>query len=81
MDDGGKGANTPRGQIISVAGCQRSQQWRLKEHLKYQFGLKVSIYKNNQLYIPCKSHTKFYNLISPFVVPSLRYKLVEPRND
>ncbi len=75
MDDGGKGANTPKGLIISAAGFTSIEQILLKKCLENNFRLIVNIHKNGQFYIPASSYNCFYNLVNPHIVPSMRYKL------
>ncbi len=75
MDDGGKGARTPRGVIISVAGFSLIERMLLKQCLEENFQLIVNIHKNGQLYIPVTSYVRFYELVSPYIIPSMWYKL------
>jgi hypothetical protein len=75
MDDGGKGAKTPRGVIISVAGFSLAEHSLLKQCLEVNFQLSVNIHKNGQLYIPASSYKHFYELVNPYVIPCMRYKL------
>lgn len=80
MDDGGRGANTPRGQIISVAGFDLESRNLLKQCLFRNYQMQVRVYKNGQMYIPIEAVDAFHRIVSPRIIPSIRYKL-EPRND
>lgn len=75
MDDGGRGAKTPKGLIISAAGFSSTEHILLKECLERNFKLIVNIHKNGQFYIPASSYECFYELVNPYIVPSMRYKL------
>ena len=75
MDDGGKGANTPKGQIISVAGFDQNDQKRLQSCLSLNYKIEVTLHKNGQFYIPVKSVNLFHFIVTPLIIPSMRYKL------
>jgi hypothetical protein len=75
MDDGGRGARTPKGMIISVRGYSESDRKFLKRYLEGRFSIKVNLHKNGQLYFPIQTVEKFCRLIKPYVVPSMKYKL------
>ena len=75
MDDGGRGARTPKGVIISVRGYSVKDRKFLRGYLEEKFNIKVNLHKNGQLYFPVQTVDKFCRLIKPYVVPSMRYKL------
>lgn len=74
-DDGGKSGNTPYGLVISVAGFSKEEQFLLQTCLLNNYGLNVTIWKNNQIYIPKSEYALFYSIVSPFILPDLMYKL------
>jgi hypothetical protein len=51
----------------------------LKTTLKTKFDLDINIFKDNSISIKATSSNKFYNLISPHIIPILQYKLGSPR--
>jgi hypothetical protein len=75
MDDGGRGARTPRGMVISVKGYTFKDRKFLKKYLEQRFNIRVNLHKNGQLYFPIETVDKFCRLIQPYIVPSMRYKL------
>jgi hypothetical protein len=75
MDDGGKGARTPKGVIISASGFSMPDRLLLKECLNMNFQVNVNLHKNGQIYIPVASYKRFYEIVASHIVPSMRYKL------
>lgn len=75
MDDGGRGARTPKGMIISVKGYSEEDRRFLREYLEQKFHVRVNLHKNGQLYFPVETADRLCRLIKPFVVPSMKYKL------
>ncbi len=75
MDDGSKSYNTVylNSQQFSV-----EQQNRLIKFLKNNFGIESTLNKDKEYFrirIRVKSIGTFINLVKPFVIPSLKYKL------
>lgn len=75
MDDGGRGGNTKKGVIININGYDLKSRKLLKSVIQTNYGIKLTLYKNDQLYVPVKSYHSFYNCISPHIIPCMRYKL------
>ena len=65
FDDGGRGANTEKGVILSVPNYDSESQSWLQITLKVNFGIDTTLHKNGQLYVPVSSYEIFYNCISP----------------
>ena len=82
MDDGGRGARTPRGLVFNTSCFSADEQVVLTGVLLDSFGVVSSIHKHGkgfQLYIKAESFSRFSELISPYLIASLRYKLpVDP---
>jgi hypothetical protein len=82
MDDGGRGARTPRGLVFNTSGFSAEEQVFLKRILVDRFGVHTSIHprrKGFQLYVKAESFSRFSELVSPYLVTSMRYKLpVDP---
>jgi LAGLIDADG DNA endonuclease family protein len=78
MDDGGRGARTPKGLVFNTSCYSEAEQVALQLIFAEEFGVQVSIHKVGrgfQLYIRSGSFERFARLISPHIVPSMRYKL------
>ena len=82
MDDGGRGARTPRGLVINTSGFTREEQSLLQKVVKAKFGIDVSVHRPGsgfQLYIRARSFIRFSELVAPYLVAQMRYKLpVDP---
>jgi hypothetical protein len=78
MDDGGRGARTPRGLVFNISGFSPTEHVFLKSLLFNVFGVVTSIHqhgKAHQLYVRAESFSRFSELISPYLIASMRYKL------
>ena len=78
MDDGGRGARTPRGLVFNTSCYSAEEQVILQEVLARKFGVRTSIHPRKrgfQLYVRAESFLCFSELISPHLVTSMRYKL------
>ncbi len=82
MDDGGRGARTPRGLVFNISGFSPDEHVFLKSLLFDVFGVVTSIHqhgKAHQLYVKVESFSRFSELVSPYLIASMRYKLpVDP---
>jgi LAGLIDADG DNA endonuclease family protein len=82
MDDGGRGAHTPRGLVINTSCFSAEEQSLLQMVMKATFGIEVSVHRAGSgfhLYIRSRSFSSFSDLVSPHLVAQLRYKLpVDP---
>ena len=78
MDDGGKGGNTSKGMVFNFSGYLESDQEKLRKWLYLNFNLDTRFHKTGkyqQLYIPTSENQKFLDIIYPYVIPSMRYRL------
>ena len=82
MDDGGRGARTPRGLVFNTSCFHRDEQVLLQALLREKFGIEVSVHRSGsgfQLYVRSRSFNRFSDLVSPYLVAQMRYKLpVDP---
>jgi hypothetical protein len=82
MDDGGRGARTPRGLVINTSGFSAEEQVILQEILLGKFGIRTSIHPRTngfQIDVRAESFRSFSALIEPFLITQMRYKLpVDP---
>lgn len=77
MDDGGKGGL--HGIIISVHSFTNEEIQKLIYSLEKNFFISATLHSANtsrQLYIYKKHVSKFKKIISPFIIPTQRYKLL-----
>lgn len=78
MDDGGRGARTPRGLVINASSYNKQEREKLQLVLAEKFGLNTSIRKTGngfQIYIKAESFNIFVKLVSPYIIPEMQYKL------
>ena len=81
MDDGGQGGNTVDGLVIDVSAFTTHEQFLIQQVLDKKFHLKTSLHYYNKnknyvkLYFKKKTVHVFKQLIRPYVIPSLEYKL------
>lgn len=81
MDDGGK---VPYGYMLNTQCYPLHEQRRLISALSSCYQLEVSIHKDKdryRLYIQKRSQQKFTDLISPYIVPCLSYKLHSEKSE
>lgn len=75
MDDG---CWTGKKVVISTESFKGESIKNLQDTLLRQFRLHTVVGKNGKLVILKKSHKDFQELISPYIVPSMRYKVPNP---
>ena len=78
MDDGGRGARTPKGLVFNTSCYSEAEQIAMQSVFAERFGVGVSVHKVGrgfQLYVRSNSFDRFVSLISPHLVPQMRYKL------
>lgn len=75
MDDG---CWTGKKCVIAVEGFDDVSIERVQRVFRSQFGIETVVGKNRKLVIRKRSHNVFYELISPFVISSMKYKLPGP---
>jgi hypothetical protein len=82
MDDGGRGARTPKGVVFNTSSYTLREQRILQSVLAEKFGLQTSVHRGGkgfQLYIKRQSFERFVKLVSPALIPQMQYKLpVDP---
>lgn len=72
MDDG---CFTGTKSLISTESFQGKYAENMQEAMLNQHGIETVIGKNGKLVIRQRSCAKFYSLIAPYIVPSMKYKL------
>ena len=81
MDDGSRGAHTLHGVVFNTSAFSRDEQHYLQHIFDERFNLEVNVHhvgKGYQLYVVSRSYKNFYNRISPYLIPQMKYKLVDP---
>jgi len=86
MDDGGKmdyGPNAGKGMILHTQGFSQEEVDSLCEGLQEKFNLICWTKKEKKRYfslaISGKSYETLMELIDPYIIPSMKYKLPSPR--
>lgn len=82
MDDGSIKSRQSKGVILNTQGFERSGVDRLIEALSNQLGLIASRRKQSdgfQIYISGKSYERLVQLLDPYLIESMRYKLPPAR--
>lgn len=77
MDDGYK-RNDCNALRISTDAFPQEEQYRLQAVLEKQFGIGTKIHKKARwwnIYIPKKEVKRFIAIVSPYILPSLQYKI------
>lgn len=72
MDDGSK---SDYSYTLATMGFSLEDLNNIVNFLKEKFDINCSICKNKNLYIKANSKEKFTNLIKPYIIPSMKYKL------
>jgi len=79
MDDGGGNSGQGRGMVFDVSSFTLEHQALLEDMMRTKFLLDVSFHRrsptNTKLYIKASSAPLFCNLVRPFIIPSMCYKL------
>ena len=72
MDDGHNDGYT-----YNIATCAFTEEdlEKFQKFLEEKFGITTTVHGNNMLYVPAKSRDLFTNLVKPWVLPSMQYKL------
>jgi len=70
--------NKNGGGTISIATCsfEREELELFKEFLHRKYGLETTVTKSNRIYIKASSSNNFMNLIRPYIIESMQYKLM-----
>ena len=73
MDDGSK----PKygGYLLCTMNFSQKDISIIQEFFKNKFEINTTIRKDKSLYIKADSKEKFKLLVSPYIVPSMKYKL------
>ena len=79
MDDG---SHNGKNLTLSTHSFSRDDQEKIRKCLKEKFGVESTIVKDrHQWKIGINKFENFISIIKPYVIPSMNYKVVYPRND
>jgi hypothetical protein len=82
MDDGSIKSKDSKGVIFNTQCFTREDVARLIEALRRDFGLEAKERKQPEgwpIYISGKSYERFREIVDPFIIPSMRYKIPAER--
>lgn len=72
MDDG---SNCHYGYIFCTHGFSKADVCLIQQFFKEKYDINTTIRKDNVVYIKADSKQKFKDLVSPYIIPSMQYKL------
>lgn len=72
MDDGSRATC---GYMIATQSFNKSDVLQFTAFLKSKYDIECTVRKNNDIYIPSKSKEKFTNIIYPYIIESMKYKI------
>lgn len=79
MDDGSLKSKRHNTYVIHTLGYKRNELERIQNVLSKKFGIETKLHVQKQkylrLYIVSASAEQFRDIVSPYIIPSLRYKL------
>ncbi len=82
MDDGSMKSNQSKGVIFNTQGFERLDVERLTEVLPTRFELQASIRRQSdgdQIYVSGHSYERFVELVDPYLIDGMRYKVPPAR--
>ena len=81
MDDG---SNVRNGYTISTHNFEFRDQLRIVDFLKLKYEIVSTVVRDREkfkIYIGSAEYNKFSKIVKPFIIPSMNYKICNPRND
>ncbi len=81
MDDG---THTGAGMIINSHSFSKKEQEKIRHFFESRYGIITDIVKDREkwkIIIKNKNKDTFIHIIKPFLIPTMKYKIVYPRND
>ena len=81
MDDG---SNNGENITMNTHGFSYKEQVYIADFFKNRYAINPTVVKDRtkfKLAIGRSDYAKFMNIVQPFVIPSMTYKIVNPRND
>lgn len=81
MDDG---SNIGESFTMNTHGFSKEEQVRIVDFFKNRYHITATVIKDRakfKLAIGRNDYAKFADIVRPFIIPSMTYKIVNPRND
>ncbi len=81
MDDG---SNIGAGFTLSTHSFSREEQMRIAAYLENRYAITATIVKDRAKFkigVGRNDRDRFVDIVRPFIIPSMIYKIVDPRND
>ena len=81
MDDG---SNNGGNITLNTHGFSISEQKGIQDLLLNKFGVLTTLVRDRSKYkiaIGSREYDKFINIVKPYIIPSMNYKILSPRND
>jgi recombination protein RecA len=81
MDDG---SNTKESFTLNTHSLEKKDQVRIVNYLRESFGINATIVKDRtklKISIGKYDYKKFSAVVEPYIIPSMIYKIANPRND
>lgn len=78
MDDGSRKSKIHRARLLNTQGFAKGELGRLQKVLEDKFGISTSLRKQRegwQILIPGDQWLKFKRIITPYIIPTMRYKI------
>lgn len=81
MDDG---SNTKESFTLNTHGFSKEEQLGIVDYFKNHYGIQARLVKDRdkwKITFGRYEYQKFTDLVEPFIIPSMTYKIANPRND
>ncbi len=78
MDDGSIKSKESKGVLFNTQGFVKNDVQRLVDTLRDQFALEATPRKQNegmQIYVSGRSYDRFREIVDPYIIPTMRYKV------
>jgi len=81
MDDG---SNNSSNITLNTHGFSNEEQEMIRDFFLDKFAIRTTLVKDRNKFkiaIGCYEFPRFMNIVQPYIIPSMNYKIVSPRND
>ena len=81
MDDG---SNNGENLTMNTHGFSYGEQVLIADFFRDRYGISPTVVKDRTMFklaIGSNDYAKFIDIVRPFIIPSMIYKVVHPRND
>lgn len=81
MDDGFRTGRLLKGAAFATNAFNKEDIQKLIDLLSIKFGLKCSLHKDHTIYIWVESVPKLIDIITPFILPCMKYKVLNKSDE